>query len=317
VAANYTFNYVDGSVTVNQATVTITASSPTVNYGDKVPDIKTNYKGFKNGDDRTVLTTLPTCTTTYTTTSPAGSSPSTSCSGAVAANYTFNYVDGSVTVNQATVTITASSPTVNYGDKVPGIKTNYKGFKNGDDRTVLTTLPTCTTTYTTTSPAGSSPSTSCSGAVAANYTFNYVDGSVTVNQDNPTLAWATPAAITYGTALSGTQLNATATGVTGATLPGVFTYSPLSGVVLTGGSQTLSVSFAPTDTTDYTTPATATVKLQVNKAASSVTLVSSLTPILLQTPVTYTTTVSSSAGLPTGTVTFEDGGVAIWQPAQA
>jgi hypothetical protein len=128
---------------------------------------------------------------------------------------------------------------------------------------------------------------------------------------NPTLTWTTPAAITYGTALNGTQLNAVATGVTGASLPGVFTYSPLSGVVLTAGSQTLSVSFAPTDTTDYTTPATTTVQLQVNKAASGVSLVSSLNPILLQNPVTYTATVSSTAGKPTGTVTFDDGGVAI------
>jgi hypothetical protein len=118
-------------------------------------------------------------------------------------------------------------------------------------------------------------------------------------------------AISYGTALSGTQLNAVATGVTGASLPGVFTYSPLSGTVLATGSQTLSVSFVPTDTTDYTTPATATVQLQVNKASPAIALVSSLNPILLQNPVTYTATVSSTAGKPTGTVTFQDGGVAL------
>jgi hypothetical protein len=91
-----------------------------------------------------------------------------------------------------------------------------------------------------------------------------------VNKANPTLAWAAPSAITYGTALSGSQLNASATGVTGATLPGVFTYSPLSGTVPTAGSQTLSVSFAPTDTTDYNTPATATVQLQVNQANATI-----------------------------------------------
>jgi hypothetical protein len=205
--ANYTAApTVSWPLTVNKATVTITASSPTVNYGDKVPDIKTNYKGFKNGDDKSVLTTLPTCSTTYTTTSAAGSSPSTSCSGAVAANYTFNYVDGSVTVNQATVTITASSPTVNYGDKVPDIKTNYKGFKNGDDKSVLTTLPTCSTTYTTTSAAGSSPTTSCSGAVAANYTFNYVDGSVTVNQATVTITASSPT-VNYGDKVPGIKTN--------------------------------------------------------------------------------------------------------------
>jgi hypothetical protein len=43
----------------------------------------------------------------------------------------------------------------------------------------------------------------------------------------------------------------------------------------------------------------------------TISLVSSLNPVLLQNPVTYTATVSSTAGKPTGTVTFEDGGVAL------
>jgi hypothetical protein len=68
-----------------------------------------------------------------------------------------------------------------------------------------------------------------------------------VNQATPTVTWSTPAAITYGTALSGTQLNASST------VAGTFTYSPAAGTVLNAGTQTLAVSFAPTDTTDYKT----------------------------------------------------------------
>ncbi len=49
----------------------------------------------------------------------------------------------------------------------------------------------------------------------------------------PTLAWTDPAAITYGTALSATQLNATAN------VPGTFTYTPASGTVLGAGSDVL------------------------------------------------------------------------------
>jgi hypothetical protein len=81
----------------------------------------------------------------------------------------------------------------------------------------------------------------------------------TVNKAVPTLAWAPPAAISYGTPLSSTQLNATAS------VPGTFVYSPAAGSVLPPGSQTLSLNFTPTDNTDYTT-ATASVKLTVNKA---------------------------------------------------
>src|SRR5207247_5450850 len=91
----------------------------------------------------------------YTTASNAGSSPSTSCSGAVATNYTFSYVPGAVTIQQVTVTITASSPTVHYGDPVPTITAGFSNsFVNGQTSAVLSTQPTCTTAYTTTSNAG-------------------------------------------------------------------------------------------------------------------------------------------------------------------
>jgi hypothetical protein len=86
----------------------------------------------------------------------------------------------------------------------------------------------------------------------------------TINKATPTVTWATPAAITYGTALSVTQLNATASTL------GTFAYIPAAGTVLTAGTHTLSVTFTPTDTTDYTT-ASATVNLTVTKAILAVT----------------------------------------------
>jgi LEA14-like dessication related protein len=81
--------------------------------------------------------------------------------------------------------------------------------------------------------------------------------SIAVTQTTPAITWATPAAITYGTALSATQLDATST------VAGTFSYSPAAGTILAAGSQTLSVIFSPSDTTDYKT-ATATVTLTVN-----------------------------------------------------
>jgi sugar lactone lactonase YvrE len=95
--------------------------------------------------------------------------------------------------------------------------------------------------------------------------------TITVNQATPTITWATPAAITYGTALSGTQLDATAS-FGGASVPGTFVYTPALGTVLKAGSgQTLSVTFTPTDTTDYATPAAATITITVNQATPTIT----------------------------------------------
>jgi hypothetical protein len=80
-----------------------------------------------------------------------------------------------------------------------------------------------------------------------------------VTRTTPTITWATPAAITAGTALGSAQLNATA-GVVG-----TFVYSPAAGTVLSAGIQTLTVTFTPTNTSLYNN-ASATRSLTVNAA---------------------------------------------------
>jgi hypothetical protein len=99
---------------------------------------------------------------------------------------------------------------------------------------------------------------------STDYTTATASVTLTVNRDAPTITWATPAAINYGAALSTTQLDASST------VAGSFAYSPAAGTVLGAGSQTLLVTFSPTDSTDYTT-ATASVTLTVNKATPTVT----------------------------------------------
>jgi len=79
---------------------------------------------------------------------------------------------------------------------------------------------------------------------------------------NPTLTWPTPADIVYGTALGGTQLDATAT-YKGTNVPGTFAYSPAAGTVLHAGpGQTLSVTFTPTDLNSFQ-PITTNVLINV------------------------------------------------------
>ncbi len=196
-AANYTISYVPGTVTIDPAALTVTASSATVTYGGGVPTIAASYSGFVNGQTAAVLTTAPTCSTAYTPTDAAGSHPATTCTGATAANYTIGYVPGAVTIDPAALTVTASSATVSYGDGVPTISANYSGFVNGQTALALTTAPTCSTAYTPTSAVGSHPATSCTGAVDANYTISYVPGTVTINRPTLTIT-ASNATVTYG-----------------------------------------------------------------------------------------------------------------------
>src|SRR5206468_335056 len=62
----------------------------------------------------------------------------------------------------------------------------------------------------------------------------------------PVITWPSPAAITFGTALGATQLDATAS------VDGTFAYTPAAGTVLASGTQTLSVTFTPADPANYT-----------------------------------------------------------------
>jgi len=137
--------------------------------------------------------------------------------------------------------------------------------------------------------------------------FSTLSFSITVGtyeKQTPVITWATPVAINYGTTLSATQLNATAS------VPGTFTYNPAIGAVLNTGSQTLSVTFTPTDTSRYTS-ATASVTLTVNPVVATVvlnglsqtydgtakTVIASTTPAGLSTTITYngSTTAPSAA----------------------
>ena len=91
----------------------------------------------------------------------------------------------SVTVNKASLTITASSASIAFSPRLYVVTAEYSGFVNGEDASVLTKLPTCAVQI----PGGVDISsvgrhtyaTSCSGAVAPNYFISYVGGLLSVS----------------------------------------------------------------------------------------------------------------------------------------
>ena len=92
------------------------------------------------------------------------------------------------------------------------------------------------------------------------YVLNVSSASVA-----PTITWSNPADIVYGTLLSATQLNATAS------VPGTFTYTPALGTKLdAGATQNLKVDFTPTDLVNYLATSK-TVTINVDKATPVIT----------------------------------------------
>ncbi len=214
---------------------------------------------------------LMTCTASVPTASLTVSSTPYTVTATIAAagDYgTATSANGSLTVNQATATVTVGSSTQTYtGAPISVTATTNPGSLpvtltyTGTGGTVYPASPTPPTnagTYTVTATVNST-----------NYTGT-ATGVVTIAKATPTILWATPAAIAYGTALSGAQLDASAT-FNNASVAGTYVYSPAAGTAPSVGQETLNVSFTPSNPTDYN-PATGSVSLTVNPATAAITL---------------------------------------------
>ncbi len=177
---NYDFTYVGGTLTVNKATLTATASNGARAYGDANPALTVSYSGFKNGETSSVINTGATASSAANATSGVGAY-STVASGASDDNYDFTYVNGTLTVNKATLTATASNGSRAYGDDNPALTVSYSGFKNGETSSVINTGATASSAANATSGVGTY-STVASGASDDNYDFTYVNGTLTVNK---------------------------------------------------------------------------------------------------------------------------------------
>ena len=135
------------------------------------------------------------------------------------------------------------------------------------------------------------------------YVITTASVTIQVGTVPATITWPAPAAISYGTALSSMQLDATAN------TTGTFVYSPAAGIILAAGTQTLGVTFTPTVTTTYTT-ATASTTVTVNKATNMVTASASMSPInpgVSETVTAMVPSASAGAAVPTGGITFAEG----------
>ena len=164
--------------------------------------------------------------------------------------------------DKATPTITWANPAdITFGTALSGTQLNATASVVG--------------TFVYTPPAGTVLNAGAGQTLSVDFiptdTVNYnsvLGTTVTINVNNkatPIITWGNPADIIYGTALSGTQLNATAS------VPGTFVYTPAAGTILSAGAgQILSVDFTPTNTTNYNSVLGTTVAINVNKATPSV-----------------------------------------------
>ena len=171
---NYNVQYVTGTLTIEQAPLTISVGTYAKKQGDSMPEFSLTYKGFKNNDTENVLTKQPTLTCNANESSEPGEYPIT-ISGAEALNYYMIYEHGKLIIVDADpVVVIAKNYNRNYGDENPVFEYTVEGEN-------LDGTPEIVCEATATSPVGTYDIIVKAGSVK-NYNVTYVAGTLTINK---------------------------------------------------------------------------------------------------------------------------------------
>lgn len=152
---NFNVTYINGTLTINKAPLTIKAGTYTKIQCEENPEFTLSYEGFKNNETEGVLTKKPTVTTKATKESLPGTYDVT-VSGAEAQNYEISYVDGTLTVTAGTFTLTymidgETYKTFNYvydENIIPETEPTKEGYTFSGWSTIPETMPAKDVTIT-------------------------------------------------------------------------------------------------------------------------------------------------------------------------
>ncbi|MGE0079581.1 MAG: LamG-like jellyroll fold domain-containing protein [Bacteroidales bacterium] len=165
----------------------------------------------------------------------------------------YGQVKDTVHINVLKVTplITWENPEdITYGTRLSLVQLNASASSNGHS---LAGLYVYSHAFDSLMNAGNNQDLSVNFIPSDLTNYNNARDTVQINvlKATPTITWENPSDITYGTPLSATQLNATAS-YNGNAIEGTFTYSTaIDSVLNSGNNQDLTVEFIPTDAVNY------------------------------------------------------------------
>jgi hypothetical protein len=322
-AANYDFTFINGTLTISKAQLTVTADNKSRTYGAANPALTATITGFVNGETSNVVGGEAALSTTATAGSAAGAYPITVAPGTLTAeNYEFTFVNSTLTISKATLTVTAENKAKVFGAALPELTFSYTGFLNGDSVSVITGTPGLTTTATASSQVGQYPiNVSADTLTAASYDFVIVNGTLTITTADTTVALVSNAP----SALLGQRVTFTATltpVAPGAGMPsGSVTFkngaTTLGTAQLTNGQAELTTDQLALGThaitaiysgaDNFNASTSSPLSQAVGKSAATVTLASALDTVRYGQSVTLNATVSGTGATPTGSVLFMNG----------
>jgi len=301
-ARNYTFEppgtvYVPATLTITKATLLVTARNASREYGEVNPAFGYDITGFIPTESSAILTGSPTVTTAATQSSNVGTyaiTPTQNTLIDTTGNYSFTFVNGTLTISKAVLTVSSQALSSVYGDTVNSFTPGFSGFKLTDTSSVVSGTAgfSRTAVSVATLDVASSPYSysvdNVSGLSATNYSFvaspttaniTITPAPVTLSGTNVSRYYGSTIGVSDAWQIVGLKNGQTTADVKNTQFTGapVVTSTEAGDATTNAGSYTIGItngSFAPIALSNYSfdntsTPTTGT--LTVNKALLTVT----------------------------------------------
>jgi len=177
-ANNYaldTGSFVGTTANITQRSLAITADAKTKTYGASDPGFTYSYGTLATGDTSSIFTGSLSRASGNDVGTYAIGLGSLSAGG----NYNINYTGANLTINPASLIITANNTSRAQALPNPSFTVNYSGFQYADNASVLSGLNVTTDALISSVPGAYRIIPS--GATASNYTISYGDGTITIS----------------------------------------------------------------------------------------------------------------------------------------
>ncbi len=189
---NYSLSFVNGSLVIDKAALTVTAGNASKSYGQTPTLTAFSSTGLQNAETIGSVTesSAGSAATASVSGGPYAITPGGATGGSFnAGNYSISYANGSLTVTPAALTVTAGNASKSYGQTPTLSAFSSTGLQNAE--TIGSVTETSAGRAATASVSGGpytiTPGSATGGSFdAGNYSIGYANGSLTV----------TPAALT-------------------------------------------------------------------------------------------------------------------------
>ena len=190
-SANYKLDFTGANLTINQATLTVTADAVSKTYGEADPTLTYQVSGLVNGDTEAGVLT-------GALTRDAGENVGTYAikqgTLATSSNYKLDFTGANLTINKATLTVTADAVSKTYGEADPTLTYKVTGLVNGD---VEADVVSGILSRNAGEDVGTYAITPGNITVSSNYTLAFAGASLTINKATITISNIAAAAREY------------------------------------------------------------------------------------------------------------------------